>query len=86
MQPSSNQLQNIYQKELTKIHTKDTTWQTKIMEVYIVSTNSKKNLRGNVSDEQAVRKKLSKEFDHELANEPLTPAERHNNKKTKKRQ
>ena len=51
-----------------------------------MSTNSKNNLRGNVSNEQAVRKNLSREFDHELANEPLTPAEKHNNKKTKKRQ
>ncbi|SDQ93962.1 small acid-soluble spore protein O [Virgibacillus salinus] len=39
-----------------------------------------------VSDEQAVRKDLSKDFDHEFANEPLTEAERQNNKKTKKRQ
>ncbi|MFC7686636.1 small acid-soluble spore protein O [Ureibacillus sp. GCM10028918] len=51
-----------------------------------MSNSPKKNLSGNVSDEQAVRKNLSSEFDHELANEPLTPAERHNNKKTKKRQ
>ena len=68
------------------MHTKDTTWQTKIMEVYKVSNSPKNNLSGNVSDKQAVRKNLSREFDHELANEPLTPAERHNNKKTKKRQ
>lgn len=38
------------------------------------------------SDKHAVRKKLSKKFEHEFANEPLTAAERHNNKKTKKRQ
>ena len=68
------------------MHTKEITWQTKIMEVYIVSNSPKNNLRGNASNEQAVRKNLSREFDHELANEPLTPAERHNNKKTKKRQ
>jgi len=68
------------------MHTKDITWQTKIMEVYIMSNSQKNNLSGNTSDEQAVRKNLSREFDHELANEPLTPAERHNNKKTKKRQ
>ncbi|WP_369802693.1 small acid-soluble spore protein O [Psychrobacillus sp. OK032] len=68
------------------MHTKDTTWQTKIMEVYIVSNSPKNNLSGNASDEQAVRKNLSREFDHELANKPLTAAERHNNKKTKKRQ
>ena len=68
------------------MHTKDTTWQTKIMEVNIVSNSPKNNLSGNASDEQAARKNLSREFDHELANKPLTPAERHNNKKTKKRQ
>ncbi|WP_156292077.1 small acid-soluble spore protein O [Oceanobacillus salinisoli] len=38
------------------------------------------------SDEQEVRKQLSREFDHEFANEPLTPNEKYNNKKTKKRQ
>ncbi|MFY3791919.1 small acid-soluble spore protein O [Ureibacillus sp. MALMAid1270] len=37
-------------------------------------------------DKQAVKKKLSREFDHEFANEPLTAAEILNNKKTKKRQ
>ncbi len=68
------------------MHTKDSTWQTKIMEVDIVSNSEKKNSSGNVSDEQAVRKNLSREFDHELANEPLTATERLNNKKTKKRQ
>ncbi|MFD2617550.1 small acid-soluble spore protein O [Terrilactibacillus laevilacticus] len=46
----------------------------------------KKNLGDSFSDEQAVRKSLSKQFDHEFANEPLTPAEKFNNKKTKKRQ
>lgn len=56
------------------------------MEVFIVSNSPKNNASGNVSDEQAVRKNLSREFDHELANEPLTEAERQNNKKTKKRQ
>jgi len=64
----------------------DTKWQTKIMEVFIVSNSPKNNLSGNISDEQAAKKNLSREFDHELANKPLTPAERHNNKKTKKRQ
>jgi len=54
------------------------------MEVYIVSNNNK--ITRSTSDEQAVRKNLSKELDHELANEPLTAAERLNNKKTKKRQ
>lgn len=66
------------------MHTHDTTWQTNIMEVYIVSNNNKSTR--STSDEQAVRKNLSKELDHELANEPLTAAERLNNKKTKKRQ
>lgn len=48
---------------------------------------SKRKLsNGGFSDEQAVRKKLSKKFDHEFANEPLTAAEKYNNKKTKKRQ
>ncbi|MFD1851311.1 small acid-soluble spore protein O [Oceanobacillus bengalensis] len=50
-----------------------------------MSKNSKKKLNG-MSDEQAVRGKLSKQFDHEFANEPLTPEEKYNNKKTKKRQ
>jgi small acid-soluble spore protein O (minor) len=45
----------------------------------------KKNMSHDVNDEQAVRKKLSREFDHELANEPLSTAEKHHNKKTKKR-
>lgn len=43
-------------------------------------------LNGGFSDEQAIRGKLSKKFDHEFANEPLTTNEKHNNKKTKKRQ
>ncbi|PIC63872.1 small acid-soluble spore protein O [Sporosarcina sp. P13] len=51
-----------------------------------MSNSPKDNLSGNASDEQAVRKNLSREFDHELANKPLTPEERYNNKKTKKRQ
>lgn len=68
------------------MNTKYTSWQTKIMEVYIVSNRSKNHSGGNVSDEQAARKNLSRELDHELANEPLTANERLNNKKTKKRQ
>jgi small acid-soluble spore protein O len=56
------------------------------MEVYIVSNSPKNNLSNNANDEQAASKNLSREFDHEFANKPLTPAERHNNKKTKKRQ
>ncbi|WP_102028437.1 small acid-soluble spore protein O [Salirhabdus sp. Marseille-P4669] len=46
----------------------------------------KKKLNDGVSDEQAVRKNLAKQFDHEFANEPLTSNEKANNKKTKKRQ
>lgn len=56
------------------------------MEVHIVNNNRKSNVSGTVSDKQAVKKNLSREFDHELANEPLTAAEILNNKKTKKRQ
>jgi len=52
----------------------------------MMSNREKKNLSGNFSDEQAVRKNLSKQFDHEFANEPLSEAEKLNNKKTKKRQ
>lgn len=48
--------------------------------------NKKNKNTGAMSDEQAVRKKLSTEFDHEFANEPLTATERYNNKKTKRRQ
>ncbi|ASN06128.1 small acid-soluble spore protein O [Virgibacillus necropolis] len=51
-----------------------------------MSKNKKNKINGGVSDEQAVRGNLSKKFDHEFANEPLTPAEKFNNKKTKKRQ
>jgi len=51
-----------------------------------MAKREKKNLSASFSDEQAVRKNLSREFDHELANEPLTPEEKYNNKKTKKRQ
>jgi len=54
--------------------------------VYLVSNSPKNNSSVNANDEQAARKNLSREFDHELANKPLTPEERHNNKKTKKRQ
>lgn len=38
------------------------------------------------SDKQNERKNMSKQFDHEFANEPLTAEEKLNNKKTKKRQ
>ena len=44
------------------MHTKDTTWQTKIMEVDLVSNSQKNNLSGNASDEQAARKNLSREL------------------------
>ncbi|WP_188456298.1 small acid-soluble spore protein O [Virgibacillus oceani] len=46
----------------------------------------KKQTNNGVSDEQAVRKELSRSYDHEFANEPLTENEKYNNKKTKKRQ
>lgn len=52
----------------------------------VIQMANKRNQNGGFSDEQAVRKKLSKQYDHEFANEPLTPAEKYNNKKTKKRQ
>jgi len=68
------------------MHTKITTWQTNVMEVYIVSDKQQSNVSVNPSDEQAVRKNLSKQFDHEFANEPLSETEKLNNKKTKKRQ
>jgi len=68
------------------MHTKDTTWQTKIMEVAFVTKNRKSNVSNTVSDKLAVRKNLSREFDHEFANEPLTEVQKLNNKKTKKRQ
>ncbi|MGY0694199.1 small acid-soluble spore protein O [Virgibacillus sp. FSP13] len=51
-----------------------------------MSNRNKQKVNSNVSDEQAVRKKLSRDFDHEFANEPLTDNEKYNNKKTKKRQ
>ena len=51
-----------------------------------MSKKVKKEFHADVNDEKAVRKNLSREFDHELANEPLTEAEKHHNKKTKKRQ
>ncbi|MFC4559810.1 small acid-soluble spore protein O [Virgibacillus kekensis] len=55
------------------------------MEVCDVGKKSGRKQGNSQSDEQAVRKDLSKEFDHEFANEPLTPREKYNNKKTKKR-
>lgn len=48
--------------------------------------NKQNRQNTGVSDEQAIRGTLPTEFDHEFANEPLTPNERHHNKKTKKRQ
>lgn len=44
-----------------------------------------KQLGKDFSDKQAVRKKMSPNVDHEFANEPLSEAEKMNNKKTKKR-
>lgn len=51
-----------------------------------MSEDKKHQEKGEVSDEQKARKHLSREYDHEFANEPLTSNEKHNNKKTKKRQ
>lgn len=45
-----------------------------------------KEKKHNVNDEQAVRKDLTRQYDHEFANEPLSAKEKANNKKTKKRQ
>jgi len=39
-----------------------------------------------INDKHAVKGSLSREYDHEFANEPLTASEKLNNKKTKKRQ
>ncbi|WP_174612852.1 small acid-soluble spore protein O [Virgibacillus ihumii] len=47
---------------------------------------NRREKKQGVSDEQAVRKNLTRQYDHEFANEPLTETERANNKKTKKRQ
>ncbi|MDC3424099.1 small acid-soluble spore protein O [Aquibacillus sp. 3ASR75-11] len=49
-------------------------------------SKNKKNENGGISDEQAIRRGMPRKFDHEFANEPLTATEKHNNKKTKKRQ
>ncbi|MFY3791935.1 small acid-soluble spore protein O [Ureibacillus sp. MALMAid1270] len=51
-----------------------------------MTKNRKSNVSNTVSDKLAVRKNLSREFDHEFANEPLTEVQKLNNKKTKKRQ
>lgn len=51
-----------------------------------MSEDNKHQAKNQANDEQAVRKDLSREYDHELANKPLTPEEKYNNKKTKKRQ
>lgn len=56
------------------------------MEVGRLTNISKNKNSGSISDEQRVRKHLTRQFDHEFANEPLTATERLNNKKTKKRQ
>ncbi|MFT8320278.1 MAG: small acid-soluble spore protein O [Bacillus sp. (in: firmicutes)] len=49
-------------------------------------SEKKKKLNDDFSDQQAVKGKASNQYDHEFANEPLTAAEKLNNKKTKKRQ
>lgn len=49
-----------------------------------MATKSKHPMTQGINDSQAVKE--SRQFDHELANEPLTAEERQNNKKTKKRQ
>nr|WP_238985083.1 small acid-soluble spore protein O [Bacillus kwashiorkori] len=43
-----------------------------------------KQLSKDFSDKQAVKKQQSRQYDHELANEPLSMEEKLNNKKTKK--
>ncbi len=43
-----------------------------------------KNKHNNAK--QAVQNDTARQYDHEFANEPLTAAEKLNNKKTKKRQ
>ncbi|PKG23057.1 small acid-soluble spore protein O [Niallia nealsonii] len=47
---------------------------------------TKNKQASGLSDKQAVKGNFSREYDHEFANEPLTAAEKLNNKKTKKRQ
>lgn len=56
------------------------------MEVLFALSNNNRKQDNSVSDKHAVRKNQTKAFDHEFANEPLTAAEKLNNKKTKKRQ
>nr|WP_168118910.1 small acid-soluble spore protein O [Paenibacillus sp. HB172176] len=51
-----------------------------------MAAKSKSGLQSGVSDRQAIKGSQTREFDHEFANEPLTEAEKLNNKKTKKRQ
>lgn len=77
---------NCLDEVLHQTHTMMASRQNKGMEVLFMSKRGKNKLTDGMSDEQAVRGKLSKEFDHEFANEPLTPEEKFNNKKTKKRQ
>lgn len=47
-----------------------------------MSEDKKQMKQRKVSDEQAERKKMTHEYDHEFANEPLTEDEKLNNKKT----
>ncbi|MBM7541997.1 MULTISPECIES: small acid-soluble spore protein O [Amphibacillus] len=37
-----------------------------------------------VNDQQAKKQTMSRQFDHEFANEPVSEMEKHHNKKTKK--
>ncbi len=50
----------------------------------MMATKSKHPMTQGINDSQRVKE--SRQFDHELANEPLTAEERAFNKKTKKRQ
>jgi small acid-soluble spore protein O (minor) len=54
--------------------------------LFLMSKIKNDKLMGTVNNKHAVRENLSREFDHEFANEPLSEAEKANNKKTKKRQ
>jgi small acid-soluble spore protein O len=49
-----------------------------------MTTHSKHPLTQGINNSQEVKE--SRQFDHELANEPLTAEERQNNKKRKKNQ
>ncbi|WP_346768708.1 small acid-soluble spore protein O [Paenibacillus sp. HB172176] len=68
------------------LHTNHHDSATYELEVYGMAAKSKSGLQSGVSDRQAIKGSQTREFDHEFANEPLTEAEKLNNKKTKKRQ